>query len=98
MIISLTDDLRQVDKLRRKFAEYQERLRYQAPEVDPLETYKHAVLKTLLITGQVDEEELRKRFSAVSWYEPRALHTAMKIIAAYNSGDLSSIRGGTGLK
>ncbi len=96
--LDLTSDAEQKAKLQRKLKEYDERLAFQAPEVDPHQTYKQRVLKELLEKGFVVVEELRERLDAhFGWAFARSFDDAVNIIASYNANDLSKIRGGTGL-
>jgi len=95
--ISLTDDTEQQAKLRRKLAEYNSRLQFQAPEVDAHATYKQRVLAELLEQGSVDVCDLRSREQGNSWFHEGSFDDAVKIIAAYNANDLRKVRGGSGL-
>ena len=95
--ISLTDDIEQQAKLRRKLEEYDARLQFQAPEVDPHATYKQRVLAELLEDGSVDVCDLRSREQECSWYHAPSFDDAVNLIAAYNANDLRRVYGGSGL-
>ena len=94
----LTRDPVQREKLRRKKEEYETRYLYQAPEVCPFDTYKLQLLQWLLTKMVVDVEKVEREYAQYTWHQPVAFSDAVNIIRAYNSGDLTGIRGGTGLK
>lgn len=83
-------------RLQRKYAEYQQRYGFKAPELDPHGFIKYTVLGMLLANGQVDINALRERFQVCSWFREPSFADAVRIIVAYNSGDLSLVHGGTG--
>lgn len=83
-------------RLQRKYAEYQQRYGFKAPELDPHGFIKYMVLGMLLADGQVDINALRERFRVCEWFNEGCFADAVKVIAAYNSGDLSLVHGGTG--
>lgn len=97
-VLFLTTDPDRKAKLERKLKEYKGRYFYQAPWICPLDTYKLSLLDRLLKRQALDAYEAEREFAKNSWHQPDAFHEAIAIINAYNTGDLGSLRGGTGLK
>lgn len=98
MQISLTDSVDVQAKLKRKLAEYQQRLAFQAPEVDPQETYKLRILQALLDDGIIDLEVMMITASKVSWFDQTAFMNAAQIVEIYNTGRTDRLMHGTGLQ
>jgi len=96
--IVLTADAVLVAKLRRKLAEYDRRLAFKAPEIDPHATYKRWALKQLLERGCLHVDAMCAYCVSLGWFDTSAFEDAVRIIDAYNADDLSSVRGGTGLR
>jgi len=96
--ITLTADADLAAKLRRKLEEYERRLAFQAPEVDPHATYKYRALDKLLRHGSLDVAELRADCETLSWFSRAAFEDAIRVIDAYSANDLTSVSGGTGLR
>ncbi len=97
-IVVLTADTDRRAKLERKLKEYAGRLAFRAPETDPHGWYKMHLLECLLQKGDIDVPAMIAEFRVIGWYDEFAFADALGVIAAYNSGDLSSVTGGTGLK
>jgi len=98
MQIELTADADLAARLRRKLEEYNRRLAFQAPEVDPHATYKRWALQKLLKNGSLNVTEMRAACETLSWYSSSAFEDAIRVIDAYNANDLVSVHGGTGLR
>jgi hypothetical protein len=69
-----------------------------APEVDPCFTFRLRLLHDLLHFQIVDIDAFEARCRQEPYFSEAKFLEALAVIEAYNSGKLSKIRGGTGLK
>ena len=98
-VIVLTRDPVQLEKLRRKHAEYEQRRAKDPSDADSV--YKAGLLGKLLEKQVLDPEEEERAYAVYAWHIRKDFWNAISVITSYNTGDLSHISPfspGTGLR
>ncbi len=105
-VIELPQDQELVEKLKRKYVEYEAR-KLEWEKENPLEDqrgrsheiYKYAILGRLLEEGKVDRVQIIKDLTEVhGGIYIEEFDDAFRVISKYANGDADRLSGGTGLK